>query len=173
MIAGVQPRIGRRRLGLLLGLLPVRSWARELPGRTQPAILTVSGRIRRRNEGDRAVFDRPMLHALGSASITTQTPWYDAPVRFDGVPLASVMEAVGAEGTTVTAIALNDYSTDIPMPDLTRFDVLLATHRNGVPMPANDRGPLFIVYPYDANPVLRSPLYYGRSAWSVSQLIVR
>lgn len=173
MSAKLPPGIGRRGLGMLLALLPARPRAAGLPRRTQSVILTVSGLIRHRNEGDRAVFDRPMLHALGSASITTQTPWYDAPVRFDGVPMARVMEAVGAEGTTVTAIALNDYSTDIPMPDLTRFDVLLATHRNGVPMPANDRGPLFIVYPYDSSPVLRSPLYYGRSAWSVAHLIVR
>lgn len=140
---------------------------------TQRPILRVRGNIRNTNEGEVAVFDRSMLAATGSATITTSTPWYDTPVRFDGVPMARLMEAVGASGETLTAMALNDYSTDIPIADFRRFGVLLATHRNGAEMPVSDRGPLFIIYPYDSDAELRSRLYYSRSAWSVAQLIVR
>ncbi|WP_431285255.1 molybdopterin-dependent oxidoreductase [Humitalea sp. 24SJ18S-53] len=140
---------------------------------TGRAILRVRGDIANTNDGDVAVFDRAMLAAIGSATITTSTPWYDTPVRFDGVPMAKLMEAVGARGQTLTAIALNDYSTDIPIADFSRFGVILATHRNGAEMPVSDRGPLFIVYPYDSDAELRNRLYYSRSAWSVAQLIVR
>jgi len=147
--------------------------ASVLPQPTESPILRVVGKIRVKNEGDAAVFDRPMLDSLGSTTITTVTPWFDGPVRFDGVPMAKLMETVGASGEMLTAIALNDYSTDIPISDFARFGVLLATKRNGAPMRVSEKGPLFIVYPYDSNPELRSRLYYSRSAWSVAQLIIR
>jgi len=140
---------------------------------TQPPFLTITGKLRVKNDGEAAVFDREMLEALGSATITTNSPWYEGPVRFDGVPMVKLMEAIGAEGKTLTAVALNDYSTDIPIDDFERFGVLLATRRDGAPMRISDRGPLFIIYPYDANPVLRARLYYSRSAWSVAQMVVR
>jgi hypothetical protein len=145
----------------------------SLPRPSQSPILRITGKIQMTNEGEAAVFDRAMLEGLGSATITTNTPWYDGPVRFDGVPMARLMEAVGASGQTLTAVALNDYSTDIPIADFARFGVLLATRRNGAPMRVSERGPLFIVYPYDSDPELRARLYYSRSAWSVAQLIVR
>ena len=144
-----------------------------LPKPSGPSLLSVSGRIRCTNAHASAIFDRAMLQALGTAAITTRTPWYNGPVQFEGVPMVRLMDAVGAEGEKVTAVALNDYSMDIPLSDFTRFRVLLAMLRDGAPMPANERGPLFIVYPYDADSALRSPLYYGRSVWSVAQLIVR
>lgn len=179
MISGVA---GGLAAGLALtGAAPVGAWAQvSIPGETgrpvrrAPApLLTVAGKIRVKNRGDETVFDRAMLESLGSATITTTTPWYEGPVRFEGVPMAKLLEAVGAEGETLTAIALNDYSTDIPVEDVSRFGVLLATRRDGAVMPVSDRGPLFIIYPYDSNPTLRSRLYYSRSAWSVARLVVR
>ncbi|WP_209379365.1 molybdopterin-dependent oxidoreductase [Pararoseomonas baculiformis] len=135
--------------------------------------MRITGKIQRVNDRDAAIFDRATLEDLGSGSITTNTPWYDGVVRFDGVPMTRLMEAVGATGQTLTAVALNDYSTDIPIADFARFGTLLATRRNGAPMRVSDRGPLFIVYPYDSDPELRARLYYSRSAWSVAQIIVR
>ncbi|WP_207792046.1 putative pterin-binding protein [Siccirubricoccus phaeus] len=144
-----------------------------LPAPGQRPVLTISGKIRHTNQGEEAVFDRPMLEAFGFATIVTNSPWFDGPMRFDGVPMVKLMEAVGASGETVTAIALNDYSTDIPITDFARFNVILALLRNGQPMRVSDKGPLFIVYPYDSSPELRSRLYYSRSAWSVARLVVR
>jgi hypothetical protein len=185
------PRLGRRALVGAAGAACIAASAAAAPRRAEapgeaahqsppplprPAeapLLTVSGRIRRVNQGDAAVFDRPMLGRLGAATITTSTPWHDGPVRFDGVPMAALMQAVGAEGETATALALNDYSTDIPIADFARFGVVLALLRNGAPMRVSDKGPLFVVYPYDSSPELRTRLYYSRSAWSVAQIIVR
>ena len=161
--------ITRRRFGMLALALPAPAWAAEPLVSSQP-ILTVSGRITA--QGGSARFDRDMLEGLGTEGFQTRTPWYDKPVRFDGVRMSRVMQAVGATGSTVTAIALNDYSTDIPMADFERFGVILALKRDGVYMPVRDKGPLFIVYPYDSSPELRSQLYYSRSAWQVAKLIV-
>jgi len=136
-------------------------------------ILTVTGKIANTNKGDAAVFDRSMLEALGIDGFETMTPWYNRPVRFDGVRMRRLLQAVGASGTSVTAVALNNYTTDIPSTDFERYGVLLAMKRDGVDMPVSDKGPLFIVYPYDSEPELKSQLFYSRSAWQVAELIVK
>ena len=135
-------------------------------------ILTVSGKIENGNAKDGAQFDRAMLEALGMETIKTSTPWYDGVVTFEGVRLDALMKLVGAKGTTVRAIALNDYATTIPIEDFGRFGVLLALKRDGTYMTVRDKGPLFIVYPYDSDPQLQSQTYYGRSAWQLARLVV-
>jgi hypothetical protein len=39
-------------------------------------------------------------------------------------------------------------------------------------MAVRDKGPLFIIYPYDSDPQLQNQTYYTRSAWQVAKLIV-
>jgi hypothetical protein len=136
------------------------------------AILVVSGKIENTNNGSAAEFDRAMLEKIGLQTIETATPWYDARVRFEGVPLDKLMELVGATGTQVTAVALNDYVTTIPLDDFKKFKVVLALKRDRNYMPVRDKGPLFIVYPYDSDPQLQSQTYYTRSAWQVAKLII-
>ena len=40
-------------------------------------------------------------------------------------------------------------------------------------MPVRDKGPLFIVYPFDSDPALKSRTFYGRSVWQVAKLVVK
>jgi hypothetical protein len=144
----------------------------SLPMPSGKAILTISGRIGAFNVEQAAKFDREMLEALDQTSFTTSTPWYDSPVTFAGVRMAKLMQAVRAEGDTVIATALNDYETRIPVGDFAQFEVLLALKRNGEYMPVREKGPLFIVYPYDSKSELKSQKYYGRSAWQLARLVV-
>ncbi|HEX2552125.1 MAG TPA: molybdopterin-dependent oxidoreductase [Microvirga sp.] len=135
-------------------------------------ILEIAGSISTTNKDGAAVFDREMLESLGMETITTTTPWHKGQVTFEGVSMAKVMELVGAKGKTVKALALNDYVTQIPMEDFAKFGVILALKRDGEYMPVRDKGPLFIVYPYDSKPELKSQTYYGRSAWQLKRLEV-
>ncbi|UIJ74140.1 molybdopterin-dependent oxidoreductase [Aurantimonas sp. HBX-1] len=135
-------------------------------------ILIVSGKIASTNVGDTAQFDRAMLEALGTVSFETRTPWREGISTFEGVPLEALMTAVGARGETVTAIALNDYVTSIPISDFARFGTILALKWDGEYMTVRDHGPLFIVYPYDSDPELQNQTYFGRSAWQLRQLVV-
>ncbi len=186
LLAGVawQMSIPIRRRGLVIPILGVLAGAaspsrtgqaqeQRLPQPVERVILTVSGRIGATNRDGAAEFDRPMLEGLGTTSFETTTPWYDGPVRFDGVRMDQLMQAVRASGETVVAYALNDYSTEIPMADFARYNVLLALKRNGQYMPVRDKGPLFIVYPYDSDPQLRHQRFYSRSAWQLARLVVR
>ena len=136
-------------------------------------VLNISGHIANANKDGVAQFDLPMLEKMGLQSFSTTTPWYDGMVKFEGVPMVRLMDFVGATGSTITVKALNDYATDIPMEDFRKYPVILALKRDGAYMPVRDKGPLFIVYPYDSDPDLKHQRFYSRSAWQVAQIIVK
>ena len=136
-------------------------------------ILTISGRIATQGGAASAGFDREALEALGMEAFTTTTPWHDGKVKFEGVALDRLMKVVGATGDHITAFALNDYSTDIPIEDFARYNVILALKRDGGYMPVADKGPLFIVYPYDSVPELKHQKFYSRSAWQLNRIVVK
>lgn len=147
--------------------------AQPLPAPKERPILTVSGNITVKNQGELAVFDRAALEAVGTISYETGTPWYPEPVKFEGVPLSKLMQYLGAKGEHIVVTALNDYSSDIPFSDITKYNVILATKQNGQYMSVRDKGPLFIVYPFDSDPELKHQTYYGRSVWQVSRITVK
>lgn len=135
-------------------------------------LLTIDGALKCAGTDGKARFDLPMLEKLGMVSFETNTPWYSGPMKFEGVLMTELMKKVGATGTKLTAVALNDYTTEIPMSDFAQYQPILAIKRNGEYMPVKDKGPLFIVYPYDKNPELKSQKFYSRSAWQVARLTV-
>jgi hypothetical protein len=117
-------------------------------------------------------YDRSELEAMGMVSIKTSTPWNEGVVDFEGVPFTVLLKKADAEGTLATVIALNDYSVDIPVSDFTDFGPILAIKRNGEYMPVDDQGPFFVIYPFDANPVLQRQPYHGRAVWQVKAVTV-
>ena len=146
--------------------------ARALDAPTGPVLLTLSGRVRLTNDGTRANFDMAMLAALPQLTVTTKTPWYPAPRQFTGPRLRDVLAAAGAQGTTLRLLALNDYRVDMPFEDAQRHDVILARLLDDKPMSVRDKGPLFVLYPFDTRPELRSAVYYSRSAWQLRTIEV-
>ena len=164
--------------GLVAALLALTAfvgvaYAASLAMPTERPILTISGKISVTNKDNTAQFDRKMLETMGMVTIETTTPWHEGKVKFEGVPLDKLMKQVGATGQRVIVVALNDYTTEIPMDDFAKFNVILAIKRNGEYMSVRDKGPLFIIYPYDSNPDLKSQTYYARSAWQVAKIDVR
>ncbi len=135
-------------------------------------ILVVSGAISETNVDGTAQFDRAMLEAMGTVTVETRTPWYDGVRTFEGVRLDALMEAVGASGETVRAVALNDYVATMPVQDFARFGTILALKRDGEYMSVREHGPLFIIYPFDSDPELQSQTYFGRSVWQLAKLAV-
>ena len=141
------------------------------PG-AQPS-LTVTGKIGVVNKDGSAQFDRAMLESLGTVSFSTHTPWYKEPVTFEGVPLVRLLDLLEVHADTLIAAALNDYTTEIPITDATKYGPILALKRNGEYMPVRDKGPIFIVYDYDSNSDLRSQKFYSRSAWQVTRIEIK
>jgi hypothetical protein len=136
-------------------------------------VLTVTGDIEIRNSPDGAAFDIAMLEKLPQRSFSTKTPWYPVARKFTGVSLHDLLAAVGARGTIVKAIALNDYRVDIPVNEAVEGEAMVAYLLDDKPMAVRDKGPLVIIYPFDARHELRSAINYGRAAWQLKALDLR
>jgi hypothetical protein len=105
-------------------------------------------------------------------SIVTATDWTPAS-RFEGPLLKDVVALVAASGTRLDVRALNDYAASIPWEDMVQFNPILAYKQNGQQMTRDRFGPLFIVYPRDSHPALRSPLFSARMVWQVCRIDVQ
>ena len=140
---------------------------------TGPVVLEVTGKIGNTNAGAAADFDMTMLDQLAAGSTTTKTPWYDGAKTFTGPLGSALLEAVGATGDTMVITALNDYVTEVPVDDFKDYPVVLATEVDGQVISVRDKGPIFVIYPFDASPELNNETYYGRSAWQVKSIEIK
>jgi hypothetical protein len=83
-----------------------------------------------------------------------------------------VLASCGAHGDTLRLAALNDFRADMPVADTVKYDVIVARLLDGKPMSVRDKGPLFIMYPFNARPELRGAVYYSRSVWQLRAIDV-
>jgi hypothetical protein len=111
-----------------------------------------------------------MLEALGMTKLRTSTAWTAGAAEFEGVLARDLLDAVGAEGATVMATALNDYTVTIPVEELRRYPVMLALKMDGQYLKIKDKGPLWIVYPRDQNEELQDSLIDKRWVWQLARL---
>jgi hypothetical protein len=156
---------------VLSGVLPVsKSYALDAP--SGKVILTITGKVGDKNTANSATFDLAMLEKLPQRTFSTMTPWEKQPITFTGPLLRDVLNAAKVSGTTLKAVALNDYQTAIPLEDASKFDVIVAHQMNGAAIPVRTKGPLFIVYPFDSKAELKSTTYYERSAWQLKSISV-
>ncbi|WP_291913450.1 molybdopterin-dependent oxidoreductase [Limnohabitans sp.] len=164
----------RRKIGVLCVMAGMftgsAAWALEAP--KGPVVLQVSGLIEAHNQGKVAALDMKALQALPQKSFTTQTPWDQKPVTFSGPLLRDVLQLVKAKGQHIRAVALNDYRVKLPVSDAREHDVVVAVQMNGQAIPVRTKGPLFIVYPFDAKKELQHKTYYERSIWQLKAIEV-
>ena len=161
----------------LLAFLLVVAWtalaSTPVLAQKGPTVLTVAGKIAKTNRGalapsadiyfshldiefDKAYqFDTAALAALGMHKLSATYPGSAEKVEVEGPLLADVLKAVGAKGETVVAVALDGYSAEIPMSDVTDFPIVLALKSNGKWLGLGGRGPTWVVYPQDDYPALK------------------
>lgn len=130
-------------------------------------ILTVTGAAEAAGDDGAVSFDLPMLEGIAGRETTTQTPWYDEVHTFTGPLLSEVVAAVGAEGRDLRVQALNGYEAIIPAADIATLPIILATRIDGEALSVRDKGPVFVVYPFDLGPQLYNETYFSRSVWQV------
>lgn len=155
-----------------LALLAPAAAQAEIAAPTGKVILSVTGAIENKNAGDAAQFDMQMLETLGGREAAMQTPWTEGNTEFKGPLLRNILKAAGAHGSKIHIIALNDYAAELPIEDAEKFDTILATQMNGKPMSVRDKGPLFLIYPFDTNPELYNEKYFSRSVWQIKAIEV-
>jgi hypothetical protein len=135
-------------VAVLVGLSQNPAAAATLPEPEGEVMLTLSGAITGSNDPDGTVqFDLAML-------------------------LSRLLTAVGATGAGLHAVALNDYAVEIPASDAVEGGPIVAFAMNGAPMSVRDKGPLWIIYPFDAKPEYQSEVIYSRSIWQLDRIVI-
>ena len=110
-------------------------------------------------------FTEADLLALPQVTIRTRTEFTDGVVEFVG-PLARDAMASIATGTatTIHLVAMNDYAIDIPLSDITDYDVILALQANGKRLSRRDKGPIWLMYPVDDHAEAEADFRAGHSS---------
>lgn len=141
------------------------------PAAADEPVLTVSGLSGA--SGPEVMLTLDQLRAMESRDLRTGTPWTYGPSIFTGVTGRRFVEALGADGSEVVADALNDYHVTIPFDVFASDTLLIAYARDGEPMPVRDKGPIWIVFPFDAQELYRSDSYKAYAIWSLDHLEFR
>lgn len=166
-------RFSQLSLGLVMALgLTTPVAAESMGAPTGDVLLTVSGEITAMNADQTLVLDRDLLLALPVTTFETSTIWTDGVHTFQGVSLADLVAEIGAEGATLLATAINDYTVEIPVSDAVEGGPIIAYLMDGEEMSVRDKGPLWVIYPYDSDAAFRSELVYSRSIWQLDRLEV-
>ncbi len=119
-----------------------------------------------------ASMDFAALQSLPQQQFETSTIWTDGPQQFEGVSLRDLLQPLELDGGQLILIAQNDYQVRLSVRDAFSQEGLLAHSRNGQRMSLRDKGPLWLVYPYDKSPVYRSESIFAQSVWQLDRIVI-
>jgi len=155
----------RRLLFIILSLFALPAHAdMVLPETVTDPILTIQ-------TSDKTYeLDRAALEALPNFQFTTATIWTDGPQEFVGVRVVDLLELLESDAERLALTAANSYQIEVPVAHYHEFDAIIAYLRNGEPMTLRDKGPLWIVYPYDSDPRYKTEIMFANSIWQLERI---
>ena len=154
-------------------VLPSQLLAQQTPkGLKGPALLTVTGAIKKANRGaldpaldqmmakqkiqfDKAyAFDFTALAALPAISIKPTLEYDNKVHTLKGPLLTDVVRAAGAPDDSARLLlrAVDGYSIVLSLADARKYRFIVATHLDGQTMPLGGLGPVWAVYDADRYP---------------------
>ena len=141
-----------------------------LPARAEDPVLSVAGLA---DGGAELQLTLDDLSEMGSTELQTGTPWSEGVSAFTGVTGRRFVEALEAAGTEVVADAVNNYHVTVPFDVFNSDELLIAYARDGQPMSVREKGPLWIIFPFDSDPLYHSDTYKAYAIWSLIRLEFR
>lgn len=94
------------------------------------------------------IFTRDELLAMPVHAIQSSTDWTGSEL-WEGPLLTDVLKKAGIRGSTIRVFAYDDYSEEIPLAFIRKYEPILAYRENGHELTLKDFGPLFIIFPRD------------------------
>ena len=163
----MKPVVTRRSLVSMMASLPAFALiGQNVRADADEAILSV-----RLNDAE-AQFTDATLSDLPQVSFSTTTLWTQGQISFAGPTLQSVLEATGAmqDVAAIRLTALNDYSVTMETALIGPNAPIVANRIDGVPFSVRDKGPLWIMFPFDLDIRYRSESFYALSIWQLSHI---
>lgn len=115
------------------------------------------------------------LDRLPQHSFTTSTQWTEGKIKFSGPALKDVLGLLGsieADEETVPLVAANAYEVELNQA-LLELDVpIVSTRMNDETFGTREKGPLWVVFPYDADEAYRREGVYAASVWHLIEIQV-
>jgi hypothetical protein len=143
-----------------------------LPTPTGPVILTVTGLDKQDFPGGTVAFDLAGLKSLGVSEIVTSSIWTEGRHVYTGVMLKDLIERLNIAAKTLTFHALNDYAVEFPAQEATPEGPILAYELDGAVMSVRDKGPIWVIYPFDDGASYRTDINFSRSIWQLDRIDV-
>ena len=157
-------------VALTLSAVGPVAWAQEVEVveiARDRVLLTVAG-----PDGE-TTYSIAQFEDIGVATFVTTTIWTEGPQKFTGVPLHLFVEHLGLTDGSLVARAVNDYAITFPVEDALQEGPIIAYLRNDMLMPLRDKGPLWIVYPFDSEPDFRTEVAHARSIWQLERIEIQ
>jgi len=112
------------------------------------------------------------LMALPVAEFETTTIWSEGKQHFRGVWLSDLMVHLNIAEEDVYLSALNEYLVEFTPDEIVPGGPLVAYERNGTSMSPRDKGPLWVVFPYDQDPKFQTESVFAQSIWQLDRIEV-
>lgn len=160
-------------LALMLASFATSVQAADMPAPKGRVVLSITGAVANTTDGAAARFDMAALKAMPRKTINTSTPWTQGVVEFAGVSFNDLMSAVGVKGETVKVTALNDYSVTMTVADLVENNAILAYELGGKALSVREKGPLWIIFPFDSDERYRNDAYWSKAVWQVRDMDIQ
>ena len=120
------------------------------------------------NDHARITLTEEDLLALPQVTIETSTPWDEEEITFSGPTLKALLTRYNITEGELNLYASNRYQIQVPWDYIEDTTPIIANRMNGNPFSRRQRGPLWLIFPFDSDDRYRS---YEVSAMSIWQLI--
>ncbi|SPF80053.1 oxidoreductase [Pseudoprimorskyibacter insulae] len=120
----------------------------------------------------RAEFSEADLLAIEQQSFTTSTIWTEGEIEFSGPSVKDILAAAGASDGDLLMTALNDYTVEVPRDAIAGNIPIVALRKDGEPYGVREKGPLWVVFPYDDSANYRTEAVFSYSIWQLVKIEV-
>lgn len=155
-----------RLLSVVLWLL--LSW--PLQANSEPVILSVYGDIQLNGQQHNKLdFTLSELQALPQAESTTSHPWSAEKHHFKGIDMNALLALLfeNSEVKKLSLEALNGFSVDVDWNKVSAFSPILAWQDNDKIMSRRNKGPLWLILPFDKVPKIKQADFLHYMVWQL------
>ena len=138
--------------------------------------LRVVGAIETKNSKDNKSFEFTLqdLAALRNITIEATKSHTAKKAQFSGPRVMDVLARVGVKDGSreIIVTARDGYRARIPLSELSKYEVILATRQDGKALTLETKGPIWMMYPVDKYPELNTMVTENRLVWSLVKIDV-
>ena len=139
------------------------------PALGQSASLVLEGDL---GQGESIVLSDADLLALPQLEIETSTIWTEGVQKFSGPLLSDVLAEFGAGRGNIELVAVNDYRVTVDIDLISETAPIIANRIDGMPFTPRNKGPFWVIFPYDSSADYQNELLYAASVWQLTTINV-